>query len=61
LGVDLLKTEKGDDHVETRDIEPSRPTLADLAAAVPMPVPGGDTTATSAAILEKLKELLPGD
>ena len=57
LGVDLLKQRDADDCVATAPIADNRPTLADLSTAVPMPVPGGDTLAASAAILAKLKGL----
>jgi hypothetical protein len=53
LGVDLLK----DAAVETVDLETQQPTLADLAATVPMPIAGGDTESASRAVLEKLKDL----
>lgn len=57
LGVDLVKGGGRENAPERIELDPARPTLADLAAAIPMPVPGGDTTAVSAAILEKLKGL----
>jgi len=59
LGVDLLKNANREERVETVEIDAHQPTLADLAAAVPMPIAGGDTLTASAAILEKLKGLNP--
>lgn len=56
LGVDLIPSD--DRHAaETRELAPSLPTLARLSAEVAMPVAGGDTTAASRAILQRLKDM----
>jgi hypothetical protein len=59
LGVDLLKSSDRQDKAQILEMDQARPTLADLASGMSLPVPGGDTTAASAAILAKLKELQP--
>jgi hypothetical protein len=59
LGVDLLKSSDRQDKAQILEMDQARPTLADLAGGTLQPVAGGDTTAASAAVLAKLKELLP--
>lgn len=56
LGVDLIP---GDDRnsADTRELSPNQPTLARLSDEIAMPVGGGDTTAASRAILQRLKDM----
>lgn len=56
LGVDLIAR---DDRqaIETRELSPTRPTLALLSADVAMPIAGGETAAASRAILQRLKDM----
>jgi hypothetical protein len=56
LGVDLIPS-KDRSSAETRELSPTRPTLARLCAEVAMPVAGGDTAAASCAILQRLKDM----